>query len=332
MNEISTEIKRKIKAYLSGNLSRQDENSLFDWVNQSPDNFSKFQSFVRENEFSLNSTNETDVAWQRFQANVSRKEKSLKRKSISKWVGIAAMVAIVVLAGYYGRNSWSPNQNAIKLKELVVANGKRSEISLTDGTKIWLNSGTTLRYPEKVVGNLRIVELDVEGFLEVSKDPQHPFIIHTPDFDVKVLGTSFNLSSYKEDQMNSLALREGSVEINSNLSKENIRLIPGDLIVLDKKNNVFSKSQADLQNIGSWMNNTLEFSNTNLLDICKSLERQFNVKIEIKSEKLKQIKFSGRFKSDEGLDQLLELLKMTSPENINYKHIQREKEELVILE
>ncbi len=332
MNEISTEIKRKIKAYLSGNLSRQDENSLFDWVNQSPDNFSVFQSFVRENEFRLNSTSETDVAWQRFQATISLNERSRKRKSISKWLGIAAMFAIVVLAGYYGRIFWSPNQNDVKLKELIVANGKRSEIRLSDGTKIWLNSGTTFRYPEKFLGNFRIVELDGEGFFEVSKDRQHPFIIHTPEFNVKVLGTSFNLSSYREDQMNSLALREGSVEINSNLSKENIRLIPGDLIVLDKKNNVFSKIQADLQNIGSWMNNTLEFSNTNLLDICKSLERQFNVRIEIKSEKLKQIKFSGRFKSDEGLDQLLELLKMTSPENINYKHIQREKEELVILE
>ena len=333
MKENSPDYQEKIWLYLKGNLSKNEEEALLNWVDQSPDHLALFQSFIRENEFKTEVSGDTERAWKDFETRVKKRNNKHALVFLSSgWSKIAAILLIALVAGFWGVRHWTKSQSEMVFNELFVPFGERKQINLPDGTKIWLNSGTTFRYPEKFIGDLRTVEIDGEGFFEVKKDPTHPFVVQTPEFKVKVLGTSFNLSTYNDDEKNSLALQSGSVEISSGDTNQKIKLVPGEMAVLNKQEKSFSVTPTNKENIASWMDNTLEFSDVCLSEICKSLERQFNIKIEIKKEELKQIKFSGRFKSDEGLDKLLELLKLTSPVNLNYKHTLRNKEEKIVIE
>jgi len=322
----------KIRSYLKGELSKPEEKLLFDWLDQSPENLHQFQSFICGNEYNLEVSGDTELAWKHFQASVEKRNRKHSMVFLSsRWSKIAAILLIALVAGFWSVHYWSGRPPEVVFSELYVPFGERKQINLSDGTRIWLNSGTMFRYPENFDGNLRTVEIDGEGFFEVKKDPLHPFIVKTPDFKVKVLGTSFNLSTYKDDEKNSLALQSGSVEISTG-NNQNIKLVPGEMATLNKQGKSFSVTTTDRDNIASWRDNTLEFNDISILEICKSLERQFNVRIEIKTEELKQIKFSGRFKSDEGLDKLLELLKITSPVNFSYKHSTKNKEEIIAIE
>jgi transmembrane sensor len=332
MNENTPDHQEKIRSYLRGNLSKPEEDALFSWVNQSHENLAEFQSFIRKNEYNVE-TSDAERAWKDFQTRVEKRRHRHKMVFLSsRWSKIAAILLIAMVAGFWGVRHWTGIHSELVFTELFVPFGERTQVDLPDGTKIWLNSGTTFRYPERFNGNIRTVEINGEGYFEVKKDPLHPFVVKTPEFEVRVLGTSFNLSTYKDDEKNSLALQSGSVEITANSNHQKIKLVPGEMAVLDKQEKSFSIAPTNKESIASWLDNTLEFSDVSLYEICKSLERQFDTKIEIKNEELKQIKFSGRFKSDEGLDKLLELLKLTSPVKLNYKHILKNKEEEIVIE
>lgn len=332
MNENSTERQEKMRLYLTGNLPKPEEEALLNWVKHSPEHLAEFQSFIRLHEHDLETPEETKRAWERLNSRMGRqKGKQLLMIRLVPWTKVAAILIFALMAGFWSVRYWS-NKPQAALTELYVSFGERKLINLPDGTKIWLNSGTRFRYPESFSGDLRTVEINGEGFFEVKKDPQHPFVVKTPEFEVKVLGTSFNLSSYKDDNKNSLALLSGSVEITSDANRQKIRLVPGEMATLNKVEKAFVVTPTDTLKIASWLNNTLEFSNICLSDICKSLERQFNVKIEIQTEKLKQLKFSGRIKSDEGLNKILEMLKSISPESMKIRHIVKDNKEEIVIE
>ena len=333
MNKKNPNHHEKFRSYLKGELSKQEEKFLFDWLDYSPENMNQFQSFIRENEYDMEMLDETGRAWERFQSRIN-KQKPKKQIRIdflsSRWSRIAAILLVALVAGFWGSRYWTDHPAATLFGELVVPYGEKKQIDLADGTKVWLNAGTTFRYPEDFREETRIVEIEGEGFFEVAKDRLHPFIVKTPKFEVEVLGTSFNLSSYQNDENNSLSLQSGSVQLSTNNQRQKVKLVPGEKATLNRQENAFRITQVDTENMASWRDNTLEINDLSLLEISKLLERQFNVKIQIKKEELKQIKFSGRFKSDEGLDILLDILKRTSPITLNYKHAFEGKEEIII--
>ena len=333
MNENFPNHDEKIRSYLKGELSKPEEKLLFDWLDQSPENLHQFQSFIRGNEFNMEISDETEKAWERLHSHIGKQ--ALKKRSgiallSSRWSRIAAILAVALFFGFWGSHYLAKKQTETTLNELVVPNGEKTQIGLADGTKVWLNAGTKFRYPEDFRGETRTVEIEGEGFFEVAKDPSHPFIVKTPEFEVKVLGTSFNLSSYQNDENNSLSLQSGSVQLSTNNQLQKVKLVPGEKATLNKQENAFKITQVGTENMAPWRDNNLEFNDLSLLEISKLLERQFDVKIQIEKEELKQIKFSGSFKSDEGLDKLLDILKQTSPIILNYKHALKNKEEIII--
>lgn len=330
MNEKFPDYQEKIRSYLRGELSKPEEEALLDWVNQSHENLGEFQAFVRDNQFNINSSGDSEKAWERFQVRLGKREHKPAIAFLhSRWSKIAAILLIAMVAGFWGVRFWPDKQSETVFSELFVPFGEKMQIDLQDGTKVWLNSGTVFRYPEHFSEKTRTVEIVGEGFFEVAEDKSHPFIVKTPDFEVKVLGTSFNLSSYKDDEAKSLELLSGTVQLSTNDKQQKVKLVPGEKATLRKQENSLKITRTDTGSIASWRNNTLEFNDMSLLEISKLLERQFNVNIHIKKEELKQIKFSGRFKSDEGLDKLLKILKQTSPIELNYKHVLN-KEEIII--
>lgn len=192
---------------------------------------------------------------------------------------------------------------------ITIPFGKRFALELSDGTKVHLNSGTTLKYPKKFIAGLnRQVYLDGEAFFDVAKDKKHPFIVNADNLNVRVLGTHFNISSYSEDESTDVVLVEGSVgmyaanaEFNSSV---NTVLKPGYLGSFNKKNTQINTKSVVTDGYTSWIKGGLVFRNVAFKNIITKLERHYNVTIENQNQKLDTAVFYANF-SDEPIEKVL---------------------------
>ncbi|HET6558436.1 MAG TPA: FecR family protein, partial [Prolixibacteraceae bacterium] len=194
---------RLIDGYLRGNLSKKEESALSEWINSSDKNYQSFKKYIDEYQFYQLHSEETVLAWEKLKSKIahSRSIKENKKFVLPNWVKVAAIVAVALLCGFFANQFIHDRQYASTFNEVIIPNGEKAQIVLSDGTKVFLNAGTHLKYPTVFSNKSRKVLLSGEAFFEVAKDKGHPFIIETQRFDVKVTGTSFNLSTYPEDEL-----------------------------------------------------------------------------------------------------------------------------------
>lgn len=159
------------------------------------------------------------------------------------------------------------------LNKLVVPYGKRSRLILPDGSTAWINSGSVLEFPSSFTGNNRIVNLTGEMFIEVAKDSRKPFFVNTPDFQVKVYGTQFNISAYQDDAAQSVVLVSGSVSFKSKNKKETY-LKPNEMLVY--KNREIEKKEVEVDRYISWKEGYIILENTPITVVLKDIERYYN--------------------------------------------------------
>ena len=189
--------------------------------------------------------------------------------------------------------------------------GKQFEIQLSDGTKVHLNAGTSLKYPVKFVdGKTRQVFLEGEAFFDVTSDKKHPFIVNAEALNVEVFGTEFNVSSYPEDSTTEVVLIEGSVALyNENETlKEGVTIVPGTKGSHDKNDQSISVEKVNIELYTQWMKGSLIFRNSSFETISKKLERHYNMKIINTNEQLDKEIFNASFK-EEPIDIILSYFK-----------------------
>jgi ferric-dicitrate binding protein FerR (iron transport regulator) len=168
----------------------------------------------------------------------------------------------------------------ISLTHVIVPYGKRSEIILTDGTKIWLNSGSQLSYPVKFTGNTREVYLSGEAFFDVESDPSKPFHVITTDMKIRATGTRFNVTSYANDNQSQVVLLSGKVDAAKNKRfAGSMEMNPGERIVYSKTEENLKKDRVDVEHYASWIDGYLIFENEPVENIFKILERYYNKNI-----------------------------------------------------
>ena len=168
----------------------------------------------------------------------------------------------------------------ISLTHVIVPYGKRSEIILTDGTKIWLNSGSQLSYPVKFTGNTREVYLSGEAFFDVESDPSKPFQVITADMKIRATGTRFNVTSYANDNQSQVVLLSGKVDAAKNKRfAGSMEMNPGERIVYSKTEENLKKDRVDVEHYASWIDGYLIFENEPVENIFKILERYYNKNI-----------------------------------------------------
>lgn len=194
-----------------------------------------------------------------------------------------------------------------KAKELVynsvtVPYGKKFTLILSDGTKAHLNAGSSLRYPVEFLKNhKREIYLSGEGYFDVTEDKESPFVINTNQLNVRVLGTSFNLSAYPEDEIVRTVLVEGSVglyEENTDFDEHSAQLQPGHMAVWNRAEKSMKISEINTQLFTGWMYGRIIFSHMPFEDIIKKLERNYNVEIENRYEALNKIRFNASFDTE----------------------------------
>lgn len=195
--------------------------------------------------------------------------------------------------------------------------GKRFVLTLSDGTRAHLNSGSTLRYPVRFgQGRNREVFLKGEGHFEVTKDRVHPFLVNTDAINVRVLGTRFNISAYPEDAYVNTVLVEGSVSLfgqGQNAGSINPKILePGHMASWEKRERTMTIEEADTNLYTDWMDGKIVFDHMPFREILKKLERHYNVSISNDYSALDEIRFTARFDT-ETVDEVLRAFKKNHP-------------------
>nr|WP_281501010.1 FecR domain-containing protein [Cellulophaga sp. F20128] len=207
-------------------------------------------------------------------------------------------------------------EKEIVYQEVRAAYGTKTKFVLNDSTVVWLNSGSTLRFPISFEGmDERKVALEGEAYFEVTKNVNKPFIVDTKKLDVKVYGTSFNVNAY--DDYNSLlvVLVEGKVSLlqdGNDGQKEVMVLRPNDVVSYDVDSEILRRSRdSRLEKYTAWKEGSILFYNDPIDAVIKRLEKWYNIEIQIEDAALKEYRFTATF-NNESLEQVLELLSLSS--------------------
>ena len=213
--------------------------------------------------------------------------------------------------------SATPNvvQNEITWHEIQSPAGIRSHVVLPDGTDLWLNAESKVKYSIPFTRENRQVEVTGEAFLKVVKNEKAPFIVNAGAASVKVLGTQFNVKAYPEDEQLEIALTEGSIEFNGSTAdgkKAAATLIPNDFLAMNKTTGKFRLENKNLNKHILWVKNIIIFDETCMPEVAKTLERWYGVKVVVADAEINKYRFTTTFEN-ESLFRVLELLELSSP-------------------
>ena len=188
--------------------------------------------------------------------------------------------------------------------------GADYKIYLADGSEVWLNCGSELRYPVKFVGNERRVYLRGEAFFEVTKDPKKKFIVNTEYINIEVLGTMFNVYAYEKENTVEMVLLTGQVKINTNKAPyQSYYVKPNEKISLDKQSGTLKIKKTDARFETAWLRDEMVFRSERLETVFDILERKYGVTIQYENFKQENDRFTGSFNNEE-LTGILDILKI----------------------
>jgi ferric-dicitrate binding protein FerR (iron transport regulator) len=199
--------------------------------------------------------------------------------------------------------------------QLIVPYGHRSQLTLTDGTKIWLNSGTRLVYPEKFSGKNREIYVEGEIYLEVRHDADHPFIVRSNNMDVQVLGTKFDVKTYLGEHLNRVVLLNGSVKVTQNDKFALLR--PG--YMYESQNGSPVVEQVDTYHYISWIYGFYEFESEKLSRIFAELEKYYNINI-VCDKNAALLECSGKLNLNDNFQKVISSICETAPVDFQYNN------------
>ena len=321
----SNDIENLVNKFFTKSIEKEEMQSLIVWINESDENKKYIQDFININHILDSPIKAEDInsdeALQKIIEEISSK-KLLHHNIIEWWKKIAAILVIPLLGWtIYSAvsNSVSKTSN-IAFQEITSPPGTKSNITLPDGSNVWLNSGSKLKYPLQFTSKDRMVYLIGEGFFKVKSDKKHPFIVHTNHIDVKATGTEFNVDAYNNDSVTSISLSEGVVDI---LVGENTiqTMAPDEQFTYNNSKKTHRLATTKTSYVCAWKDGILAFRDVPLENVFKRISRTYNVDIEVKDPKVAHQIYRATFEK-ESLDEILRLLQLSAP--IKYKRTTRE--------
>jgi transmembrane sensor len=241
---------------------------------------------------------------------------------LRRLVQMAAILAIGLFLGYI-LDSVKEGSSPVYYTS-VAPKGSVSEMFMPDGTHVFLNSGSEIKYSVEGVDGVREIFLEGEALFEVAKMKGKSFLVHTPSYDVRVTGTVFNVKAYPGESETATTLVEGIVQIESSVRLQlanKIELKPGEQLIYHDGSKKISVRKVNTAMHTAWKDNRMIFVNMNMKELKTLLERKFGVEIEIRDQSILQYHYDGTFKN-ETIFEVLEVLKLTLP--IQY-HIEDQK-------
>ena len=319
MADANQHIDELIIAFIKGELDEAGKLELEQWVTasgQNRDYFSKTcQVWLATGLEAYRDRFDAGDAFSEFKLSHGS---SLKRTRPGWRFYSAVAAAAAALAVLFGL-SYDLGRKSVKdaLSEIIAEAplGSNLKMTLPDGTTIQLNAGSTVSYSQGFGVVDRKISLSGECYFEVTPNEAIPFVVSTRDLDVKVVGTKFNFRNYPNDLEAIVSLLEGKVELDNRLrqSDEKRFLNPGQRVILDKHIGEMRIEMKDAQNAILWTTGSIFFDEELLPDIAKELERQYNVKIDIRGEALRKLRIFGNIIPREmTLEEVMETLSATN--------------------
>ncbi len=248
-----------------------------------------------------------------------------KRKKIRLYLNISKYAAIILLAFGVGtliNVHWKPPAPEAPpvYSEVHVPLGQMSEMTLPDGTHVWLNSGTTLRYANNFGDQSREVAMEGEAFFKV-KHEEIPFKVKIKNREVEVLGTSFAAVAYPDEDFSQVTLVEGSVQVNDSKGQELKKIDPNQMLHLpDDLNQKIATYEVNTLFYESWINGEIKFDEEPLSDVARRMERWYNVEIRFTSEAARQIRFTGTVLKHKPIDQSIQAISLLLPIKVEHEN------------
>lgn len=252
----------------------------------------------------------------RFDASLLVDEQALARKKyfhlsprIVRYVGIAASV-LFLLGGFYAYDSYRNEQLLHAIQTVYVPVGNRTNIILPDGTSVWLNANTTLRYPIAFSSKNREIILNGEAYFEVVKDKK-PFIVKTDKYNVEVLGTTFNVEAYADKPAFRTMLYNGKVKLYNSTDPETVFLSPGQTAQL--VGGRLEVSSTTDGNSCRWKDGLIYIENKSFDAVMELFEKFYDVRIVVNNQKVGDLGYHGKLRISDGVDHALRVLQNDFP-------------------
>jgi transmembrane sensor len=321
----------EFNSFLSGSKANQEQYNFFKsyWIPDQEQYSNSDQMFQRIKSKLILPADAPEMI------NVERR----RPNAVAMWIRVVAAILVLTIgcAGIYYWAARLPVNQYTSLRLTQTPARVKSKVVLSDGSEVTLNSQTELKYPEEFKGKTREIYLNGEAFFDVKKDVQHPFIVHTGKMSIRVLGTTFNIRSYKNDVASETTLLKGAIEVTlTDRPNDRIILKPNEKLVLKstpmqtnitrKKSKLVAKSDSINTSYAlttltylkpndstvvetSWVNNKLVFKDQEFREIAMQMERWYGIKIKFKSNQAKAYRFTGVFER-ETIQQALKALQM----------------------
>lgn len=322
------QIQSIITAFLSGKATAEECRKLEDWVRQSPDNDRYYQEIrniwqVMHPAFIPSEINVFE-AEKKVLANIATTRRNIARILVIYWQRIAAILVIplLIVCTYLFLEKDNGVYDAIEYQEVKSPHGTFSEVRLPDGTNVWLNGGSTLKYPLTFRKGERNVFLSGEGYFEVHSDKENPFIVKTDQITLRATGTAFNVEAYGSDSITAVTMVNGKIDVAFGSSSP-VAMVPGERASFNNLTKQCLIAKTDPYKWYAWKDGLMIFRDDPLSYVFKRLGLTFNVNIELKDPSLANAPYRATFEY-ESLDEILRLLEMSAP--LHFKQNKRVKD------
>lgn len=320
--------KKDIDKFFEGKLSKKEAKDFLNWL-ESPAGEKTYNDIIEDiwsNEIkNPEYPNEVEdpllkvLGGAQYKENKApfptKKAKNKKPKMIRLFVGMAASLIMVFSVSYIFYFNMPDQKTPLPIAasetvsiERATPRGNKKIITLPDGSTVVLNADSKVTYNNDFAQN-RTIHLEGEGFFEVVRDENHPFIVITDKIATTALGTSFNIKAYQGNPKIKITLATGKVRVENSLDKNQLEINPGEAVYYSDVKNTLQKEKVDLAHDLSWKEGILHFEKTPFNEIVEDLERWYGVNIQVKGkEKIPEYKCSGTFQPNEYLTNVLKVL------------------------
>lgn len=305
--------------YFRNELTETEEKALFAWIEESEDNR---QAFLNERKlWDLILLNTPSNSGNIINIEDTRSKSTAKRwlRELSK---IAAIFIIAALAGGLYVKNRQPNETQV-WNTIEIPIGQRASITLTDGTRVWLNAKSKFSFPDKFSKDKREVKLDGEAVFDVAHNENASFIVKTKRFNVRVLGTKFNVYAYDNSQVFETTLVRGKISLEkTNSGQESVVLKPNEMAVYSDNSGKVEIKTVDTKESLYWTEGVYSFDNQPLSAIIQRLERYYEVKITVENPEILKNKYTGKFRYSDPIEVILEVVRKNT--FFRYKKLRNE--------
>jgi transmembrane sensor len=302
--------KELLLRFITGDATDVDKIAVTDWLDSDPEHMREYLALRKLQDISI--WNYPDEAASIQKPNAKRIIPLWKRVALE-----ALKIAAVLLVAFFGIRYFTPKSPPVEpvvMQTLHVPAGQRAELTLTDGTRVWLNAKSTFIFPNHFSDQNRLVTLEGEGYFNVTQNKAKPFVVKTEKYDIRVWGTEFNLLAYPGKGNFETSLLEGSVEVLNKESSGGIFIHPNERI-FEENNRLVIAPIANMNDF-LWKDGIISFDNESFKEMVTKLELYFDVTVVIKNDRFQKYRCTGKFRTKDGVDHILKVLQLSN--NFNY--------------